>query len=274
MTIVRLVTVAFLVLAGLASARDASAQIYLWKDQNGNPVVSGTPPKTTTHYSTYRVPGAANSIMATRPADATYTNEYDPLIERHAKANGVRADLVRAVIQVESGFNPRARSSEGARGLMQLMPSTALEMGVARIYDPEENIRGGTRYLRMLLDRWGNDERLALASYNAGPEAVAKYGGTIPPYRETQDYVGKVQSISPQTSVPAATAPDPNDSPLVAAAKAARGNGTAVRTAAPPAQGVRTIYKTVVPGPDGLPIARYTDVKPVSGDYEIYSYRR
>jgi hypothetical protein len=106
---------------------------------------------------------------------------------------------------------------------------------------------------------------------------VAKYGGVVPPYRETQDYVGKVQAISPQAagSAFADSAPNPNDSPLVAAAKAARANGTAVRgAAAAPAQGLRTIYKTVVSGPDGLPIARYTDVKPTSGEFEIYSYRR
>lgn len=273
MSIVRLVTVVLLALAGLASARDASAQIYLWRDQNGNPVVSGTPPKGTTQYSTYRVPGAATGITATRPAVEHYKSEYDAIIDRHATANGIRPDLVRAVIQVESGFDPRARSPKGAKGLMQLMPGTALDMGVLRPYDPEENIRGGVRYLRTLLNRYGNDETLALAAYNAGPEAVAKYGGTVPPYRETQDYVGKVQSISPQAAV-AASAPDPNDSALVAAAKAARANGTAVRGAAPAAQGLRTIYKTTVIGPDGLPIARYTDVKPTSGDYEIYSYRR
>ena len=237
MTSVRLVTAAFLVLAGLASARDASAQIYLWRDQNGNPVVGDSLPKGTISYSTYRVPGASKIITARRPAEDGYSNQYDAMIERHARENGVRSDLVRAVIQVESGFDPRARSPKGAKGLMQLMPSTALDMGVTRIYDPEENIRGGTRYLRMLLDRWGNDEQLALASYNAGPEAVAKYGGVVPPYRETLDYVGKVQAISPQTTAsnPGAEAPNPNDSPLVVASKAARANGTAVRAAAPPA---------------------------------------
>jgi soluble lytic murein transglycosylase len=116
-----------------------------------------------------------------------------PLIERHAAAQDLDTRLVRAVIQVESGYNPDARSRKGAMGLMQLMPQTAQELKVRNAYDPDENIRGGTAYLRRMLDHFGTLE-LALAAYNAGPTAVTRHGG-IPPYRETRNYVQRVLRI-------------------------------------------------------------------------------
>jgi soluble lytic murein transglycosylase-like protein len=121
------------------------------------------------------------------------------VIEEHATRNGVRKDLVRAVIQVESAFNPRAVSSKGAMGLMQLMPATARQFGVRNAFDPDENVRGGVAYLRQLLDRYDGNERLALAAYNAGPGAVDRYGETVPPYRETRDYVSRVDRLAGQT---------------------------------------------------------------------------
>ena len=102
-------------------------------------------------------------------------------------------DFVKAVINQESGFNPNATSHCGAMGLMQLMPSTAQGLGVTNAYDAEQNIEGGTKYLKGLMDRFGNDKSLALAAYNAGPNAVKKYGG-IPPYAETKNYVKSVLS--------------------------------------------------------------------------------
>lgn len=119
---------------------------------------------------------------------------YDPIIEKHANRFGVDPVLVRAVIQVESNFNPRCVSSKGARGLMQLMPETARRFGVQKIHDPEENIRGGIQYLATLIDRFGTDLTRVLAAYNAGEGAVQRYGG-IPPYEETNTYVKRALTV-------------------------------------------------------------------------------
>lgn len=129
------------------------------------------------------------------PANIAAPNATAPLqtlIVAAAARHGVEAALVQAVIQVESGFNPRVVSPKGAQGLMQLMPATAQRLGVADAFDPRQNIEGGTRYLADLIALFKNDLRLALAAYNAGENAVIQYGNRVPPYRETQDYVPKV----------------------------------------------------------------------------------
>ena len=125
--------------------------------------------------------------------DTTSRSEINELIEKYADKNGLDSDFVKAVIKQESGFNPNATSKCGAMGLMQLMPSTAQGLGVTNAYDAEQNIEGGTKYLKGLMDRFDNNKSLALAAYNAGPNAVKKYGG-IPPYMETQNYVKSVLS--------------------------------------------------------------------------------
>jgi hypothetical protein len=112
-------------------------------------------------------------------------------INDHALAQDLDPKLVEALIRVESAFNSRAVSNKGAMGLMQLMPGTALDLGVENAFDVEENLRGGTAYLRSLIDRFSGDLTLALAGYNAGPGAVEKYRG-VPPYRETTEYVRRV----------------------------------------------------------------------------------
>lgn len=117
----------------------------------------------------------------------------EALVVRAAQAQRLDPALVRAVVQAESGFNPRAVSPAGAKGLMQLMDSTAQALGVRDPFDPVQNVAGGTRYLRQMLDLFG-DERLALAAYNAGPGAVQRYGG-VPPYAETQRYVATVLAL-------------------------------------------------------------------------------
>ena len=109
--------------------------------------------------------------------------------------NTVNVDLVRALIQAESAFNPRAVSPKGALGLMQLMPATAAEFGVTDAFNPAQNIRAGVRYLKQLLDTYEGRVELALAAYNAGPGAVKKYGGKVPPYRETQNYVAAYSGL-------------------------------------------------------------------------------
>ena len=117
--------------------------------------------------------------------------DFDRLIRLACVRYGVEFELVKAVIKAESAFNPWAISRAGARGLMQLMPATAADRGVADIYSPRQNIEGGVHHLRLLLERFAGDVTLALAAYNAGPGAVDKYNG-IPPYQETQQYVRKV----------------------------------------------------------------------------------
>jgi soluble lytic murein transglycosylase-like protein len=117
---------------------------------------------------------------------------YHSLIQAAAQAHGLQPELLHAVITVESGYNPKARSPKGAQGLMQLMPGTAARFSVSNAYDPAQNVAGGSRYLSFLLDEFDNDLKLALAAYNAGEEAVRRYRNSIPPYPETRAYVRMV----------------------------------------------------------------------------------
>jgi soluble lytic murein transglycosylase-like protein len=172
----------------LATPVVARAEVYTWRDEAGNLVLSDRPKDGAER--TYAV-GTTGDIRTTRGTIKNTT--YDPLIAEHAASHGIRADLVRAVIQAESAFNPMARSIKGAMGLMQLMPATAVAYGVTNAYDPVQNIRAGVAYLRSLLERYSQNEELALAAYNAGPTAVEKYGA-VPPYRETRDYVKKIRN--------------------------------------------------------------------------------
>jgi soluble lytic murein transglycosylase-like protein len=178
----------------IGAPAQADAQIYSWRDAEGMLNVSDRP-QTGVSVKTYAVPQAP-TVRTTRLVGVNLAQKYDDLIVEHARQHSVRPDLVRAVVQVESAYNPNARSPKGAMGLMQLMPATALELGVRNPYDPAENVRGGVRYLRRLLDRYDNNEELALAAYNAGPKAVDRYGETIPPFRETRNYVSRVNRLA------------------------------------------------------------------------------
>ena len=174
--------------AVLMAPAAAQAQIYSWRDAGGNLVLSDRPQSGGER--TYAV-GTSGEIRLTRAVK--HNTSFDSIISEHASLHGVRLDLVRAVIQAESAFNPFARSNKGAMGLMQLMPATAERYGVKNPYDPMENIRAGVAYLRSLLDRYSHNEELALDAYNAGPGAVERYGA-VPPYRETRDYVKKIRN--------------------------------------------------------------------------------
>lgn len=137
----------------------------------------------------------ADKVFSSQIASNSSGNaDIDALIEQYSAKNGLDSAFVKAVIKQESGFQPKVTSHCGAMGLMQLMPATANSLGVTDAYDPEQNIAGGTKYLKGLLDRFGGDKSLALAAYNAGPNAVAKYNG-IPPYKETQNYVKNIMSM-------------------------------------------------------------------------------
>lgn len=120
------------------------------------------------------------------------TKHYDSLVKQYASAYNLDEALVHAVIKVESNYNSNALSNKGAQGLMQLIPTTASDMNVHDPFNPEDNIRGGSRYLRLMLDQFKGDTDLALAAYNAGPNAVLRHQG-IPPYEETRNYVQKVK---------------------------------------------------------------------------------
>ena len=171
----------------------SAAQIYTSRDANGTIVLSNR--RVDSPVQVFHVPGAPGYRTTTE--GSRNAELFEELVREHSQRQSLRPELVRAVIQVESGFNPGATSPKGAMGLMQLMPQTARSLGVFNAYDPEQNIRGGTTYLRQLIDKFGN-EQLALAAYNAGPGAVDKYDG-IPPYRETREYVRKVGSKAGET---------------------------------------------------------------------------
>jgi soluble lytic murein transglycosylase-like protein len=192
---------ALTLLSILAVPATVQAQIYAWRDASGTLVLSDRPLSKDAKLQPSEVkpvppaPGTPEPIMRTQQPTS-----YEDLIQHHSADQGIRAELVRAVIQAESAFDPWARSIKGAMGLMQLMPGTAAEFGVMNAFDPAENIRAGVRYLRRLLDRYGNNEELALAAYNAGPTAVDRYGQQIPPYRETRNYVKKIRNTTARAS--------------------------------------------------------------------------
>jgi soluble lytic murein transglycosylase-like protein len=178
-----------------ATGAGAHSRIYAFVDADGVKHFTDVPDN-----NRYR-------LLALSPDDRTVSGErydstllaraaqYDSIIEKAAKSAALEPNLLRAVIVVESGFNSRARSKRGAVGLMQLMPATASRFGVSNPYDPKQNVHAGARYLKFLMDRFGQNIRLALAAYNAGEEAVERNGRQIPPFTETMAYVPKVLKI-------------------------------------------------------------------------------
>jgi soluble lytic murein transglycosylase-like protein len=170
----------------------SSADIYRFEDEEG--VVHFTDAPTDKKFKVFLRDLRKDRQLRTRFRVASGNpQEFEHLIAAASVKYGVSASLIRAVIQAESGYNPHAVSHAGAGGLMQLMPGTAKHLKVADRFDPSQNVDGGVRYLKFLLDTFKGDVSLALAAYNAGLSKVAKYGG-IPPYEETRTYVSRVLS--------------------------------------------------------------------------------
>ena len=225
------VVISAIVVSAVAVPHTAAAQIFTCRDAHGTLLLSSDPCDGSARTKATR---GLTARLGAPPQLTSRGAAYEPLIQEHSVLHGVRPDLVRAVIQVESAYNPRALSPKGAMGLMQLMPATAAEFGVLNPFDPAENIRGGVGYLKQLLIRYDNDEELALAAYNAGPTAVDRHGSRIPPFKETRDYLRRIT--------------------------AARGTMAGLPDS--------KIYKSVDVVEDGRVVVRYTNLRPASGAYQ------
>jgi hypothetical protein len=198
--VARLLAVAVLVASMVAPAPGKAEDFYSFVDSDGVIHVTNVPQDPRFR----RVPWkAANPSGIHRislkgkgpPPLLRRSSPYEEHIRTAAERYGLSVQLLKAVMAVESNFDPSAVSDKGATGLMQLMPATARDMYVHDLYDPAQNIDGGARYLRRLHDQFGNDLVRVLAAYNAGPEAVRRSGGAVPPFRETREYVSKVLSL-------------------------------------------------------------------------------
>lgn len=159
------------------------ADIYKYIDSNG--VLHFTNAPTSSNYRLYLKENPAASLPV------RITRQYESIITEASERHGIEASLLKAIIKVESDYNPRAVSKKGARGLMQIMPETMKALKIANAFDPWENIMGGARYFKQLFRRYNGKLPLALAAYNAGPTLVDRFG-SIPPIRETEEYVEKV----------------------------------------------------------------------------------
>jgi soluble lytic murein transglycosylase-like protein len=177
----------------LLTAVSVHADIYRYEDDEG--IVHFTDAPTDRRFKVFMRDLKKDKQLRTKMQLASSVNpaEYEHIISTCATKYGVNPCLIKAVIHAESGYNPNAVSRKGASGLMQLMPGTARSLKVSNSFDPQDNVEGGVKYLRFLLDTFRGDVSLAVAAYNAGLSKVAKYGG-IPPYNETRTYVNRVLS--------------------------------------------------------------------------------
>jgi hypothetical protein len=249
-------------------AADASAQIYTRKNARGVVEATNIPEDPGDYKLAYpKRLGVVIHSPGFRVTPST-NRAYDDIINAAAALHGVRVDFVRAVIQTESQFDARAVSSVGAQGLMQLMPATARRFGVADAFDPRQNIFGGVRYLRFLLDKFAGDLTLASAGYNAGENAVVRYGG-IPPYKETQGYVRRIMAILqggggapafPEAEPPTVTMASYTPGSAPVGGQVVRGTKrTAAKTAAKP----RNLYRWT----DARGVMHLTETPPAEGEY-------
>ena len=197
------IVVSVLLMVGVIQTADAD--IYQYVDENGvvhfTNVPTSSKKKPAKIYPEQKKQSPLTAAVAQSAGNEQQNNSRDTvpasylnIINTACSRFGVDPSLVHAIVKVESDFNPYAVSRKGAMGLMQLMPQTANTMNVRNTFSPDENVEGGVKYLRYLLDRYEGNISLALAAYNAGETAVKKWG-TIPPYKETQDYVRKIMQI-------------------------------------------------------------------------------
>jgi hypothetical protein len=167
-----------------------SQALYSYRDENGIQVFTNIPP--VNQMRDFKINGAMSS--PTLPDPKLKFESYDSIIEKYAGDYRLDPSLIRSIIATESGFNPKAVSPKGARGLMQLMPATAKRLGVQDCFDPEQNIRGGVEHFRSLMDIFDNNLVLSLAAYNAGENLVQRLG-RVPEIKETRDYVQSVTKL-------------------------------------------------------------------------------
>lgn len=196
MSLVRSGVTGLLIVLFCVAGMAARADIFTFVDESGTAHFSNVP--NDVRYQVLIVAAAEGTRAGERISpEVVYANarRYDTVIDATATRVRIEPQLLRAVIAVESGYNARAVSRAGAQGLMQLMPATARRYGVRNVFDPAQNIQGGARYLRDLLDRFGQDKELALAAYNAGEGAVERHGRQVPPFAETRRYVPRVLGI-------------------------------------------------------------------------------
>ena len=227
---------AFAVIVLLAAP--ASAETYRFVEPDGTVHLTNAPTDPQYQWTSLITSEAEpESLQRLLPDLAPYAREIREAAERYRVEEG----LIKAVIRVESGFNSRAVSPKGARGLMQLMPGTASMLGVRDSFDPRQNIDAGVRHLRGLIDRFNRDLKLALAAYNAGEQAVVNHGG-VPPYRETRDYVTRIlglftptpASAQPASTQPASPQPAPEPEPPQQTYRTESPDGTVTYTNIPP----------------------------------------
>lgn len=206
-----------------------AGKIQFYVDEDGNKIFYNLP----------SAPAVSAEVAGTAPQPVISERQlrasrYDDLILKHSSTHGVDPELVKAMMGVESGYNPLARSNKDAHGLMQLIPATAKRFGVKNIYDPSENIEGGVKYVRFLIDMFKGDLNLVLASYNAGENRVLRTKA-IPRIRETQDYVAKITRIygSKAVAVASQVAEAPAQEPIFRIVRARDEQGNVIFTNRP-----------------------------------------
>ncbi len=198
-----------LLLPGLRISVLAQA-LYSYVDESGVRIYTNIPPKA--QVQNLQISGRPEAAQSTRHMQTDPAPDYDSIIEKYAEEYQLDPALIRSMISRESGFNPQAVSRKGAQGLMQLMPDTAARHGVRNALDPEENIRGGMKHMRLMLDMFGNDLSLSLAAYNAGENLVQRLG-RIPQIRETHDYVRAVTRLYGKKQMEPSVTADRNSPP-------------------------------------------------------------